>query len=81
VRRYQTNARSTETVGRVLVNACDQRLVVDGRVQNGCTGEVPGPAELSLSGVAARAVELIQVLARQLDVPLRSVHAAICGTV
>jgi uncharacterized OsmC-like protein len=80
VRRYQTNARSTETFGRVLVNARDQHLVVDGPVQNGCPGEAPTPAELFLSGVAACGVELIQVLAKQLDVPLRSVHAAIEAT-
>jgi uncharacterized OsmC-like protein len=80
VRRYRTNARSTETFGRVLVNARDQHLVVDGPVQNGCPGEAPTPAELFLSGVAACGVELIQVLAKQLDVPLRSVHAAIEAT-
>jgi uncharacterized OsmC-like protein len=55
----------------------DQHLIVDGPVQNGCPGEAPGPAELFLSGVAACGVELIQVLAKQLDVPLRSVRATI----
>jgi uncharacterized OsmC-like protein len=80
VRRYQTNARSTETFGRVLVSARDQHLIVDGPVQNGCPGEAITPAELFLSGVAACGVELIQVLAKQLDVPLRSVHAAIEAT-
>jgi uncharacterized OsmC-like protein len=80
VRRYQTQARSTETFGRVLVSARDQHLIVDGPVQNGCPGEAITPAELFLSGVAACAVELIGVLARQLEVPLRSVHAAIEAT-
>jgi len=80
VRRYQTNARSTETFGRVLVSARDQHLIVDGPVQNGCPGEAITPAELFLSGVAACGVELIEVLAKQLDVPLRSVSAAIAAT-
>jgi uncharacterized OsmC-like protein len=80
VRRYQTGARSTDTFGRVLISARDQHLIVDGPVQNGCPGEAITPAELFLSGVAACGVELIQVLAKQLDVPLRSVTAAIEAT-
>ncbi|MDQ6671636.1 MAG: OsmC family protein [Chloroflexota bacterium] len=80
VRRYQTRAQSTDTFGRVLVSARDQHLIVDGPVANGCPGEAITPAELFLSGVAACGVELIQVLARQLEVPLRSVRAAIEAT-
>jgi uncharacterized OsmC-like protein len=77
VRRYQTRAQSTDTFGRVLVSARDQHHIVDGPVQNGCPGEAITPAEMFLSGVAACGVELIQVLARQQSVPLRSVHADI----
>jgi uncharacterized OsmC-like protein len=80
VRRYKTSGRSTDTFGRVLISARDQHLIVDGPVQNGCPGEAITPAELFLSGVAACGVELIQVLAKQLDVPLRSVSAAIEAT-
>jgi uncharacterized OsmC-like protein len=80
MRRYQTQATSTETFGRVLVSARDQHLIVDGPVQNGCPGEAITPAELFLSGVAACGVELIQVLAKQQDIPLRSVSAAIEAT-
>jgi len=80
IRRYQTQGRSTDTFGRVLVSARDQHLIVDGPVQNGCPGEAITPAELFLSGVAACGVELIQVLARQQNVPLRSVSAAIEAT-
>ena len=79
-RRYQTRAASTDTFGRVLVSARDQHLIVDGPAQNGCPGEAITPAELFLSGVAACGVELIQVLARQQNVPLRSVHARIEAT-
>ena len=78
-RVYQARAHSTDTFGRVLVNARDQHLVVDGPVQNGCPGEAIGPGELFLSGVASCGVELIQVLAKQQNVPLRSVSATIEG--
>jgi uncharacterized OsmC-like protein len=77
IRRYQTRAQSTDTFGRVLVNARDQHLVVDGPAANGCPGEAITPAELFLSGVASCGVELIQVLAQQQQVPLRSVRVAI----
>jgi uncharacterized OsmC-like protein len=80
VRRYQTRARSTDTFGRVLVSARDQHHIVDGPVQNGCPGEAITPAEMFLSGVAACGVELIQVIAKQQDVPLRSISAAIEAT-
>ena len=80
VRTYQTSARSTETFGRVLVSARDQHVIVDGPVQNGCPGEAITPAEMFLSGVAACGVELIQVLAKQQNVGLRSVSAAIEAT-
>jgi uncharacterized OsmC-like protein len=79
-RRYQTAARSTDTFGRVLVSARDQHLIVDGPVSNGCPGEAIGPGELFLAGVASCGVELIQVLARQIDVPLSSVRATIEAT-
>jgi uncharacterized OsmC-like protein len=76
-RTYQTRAKSTDTFGRVLVSARDQHLIVDGPVQNGCPGEAIGPAELFLSGVAACGVELIHVLAKDANLPLRSVTASI----
>jgi uncharacterized OsmC-like protein len=63
-----------------LISARDQHLIADGPVQNGCPGEAITPAELFLSGVAACGVELIQVLAKQLDVPLRTVSASIEAT-
>ena len=80
VRRYQTRARSTDMFGRVLISARDQHLIVDGPVQNGCPGEAITPAELFQSGVAACGVELIQVLAKQQNVPLTSVRATIDAT-
>jgi uncharacterized OsmC-like protein len=80
MRRYKTAAKSTDTFGRVLVSARDQHVIVDGPVQNGCPGEAITPAEMFLSGVAACGVELIQVLAKQQNVALRSVSAEIEAT-
>ena len=76
---YLINATSTETFGRVLASARDQHLVVDGPAANGCPGEAMGPAELFLGGVASCGVELIQVLARQQNVPLTSIQCTIAG--
>src|SRR3989440_10359439 len=80
VREYEVRAVSTDTFGRVIGSARDHHFVVDGPGQNGCPGEAITPAELFLSGVAACGVELIQVLAKGLDVPLHGVTARIEAT-
>jgi uncharacterized OsmC-like protein len=77
--RYDVDARSTDVFGRVLCSTREHHFVIDGPVQNGCPGEEVTPAEAFLSGVAACAVELIQVFAREAGLPLRSVRAAIEG--
>src|ERR1700751_388585 len=77
VREYEARAVSTDTFGRVMGSARNHHFVVDGPVQNGCPGEAITPAEMFLSGIAACGVELIQVLAKQQNVSLRSVSAAI----
>lgn len=79
VRRYQAQARSTDTFGRVLCSARHQHFVVDGPVQNGCPGEAVTPAEVFLAGVASCGVELIQVIARDQGVALGGVMAEIEG--
>src|SRR3954468_12817407 len=79
VRRYTTQARSTETFGRVLCSARTQHFVVDGPLQNGCPGEAVSPAELFLGGVATCGVELVQVIAAEQKVPVRAVSATIEG--
>ncbi|MGH2514434.1 MAG: OsmC family protein [Ktedonobacterales bacterium] len=78
-RTYEVHARSTDVFGRVLCNARDQHIVVDGPVQNGCPGEAVTPAELFLSGVAACGVELVGVLARAQSMPLSAVRVDIRG--
>ncbi len=76
VRRYEVQARSTDTFGRVLCSSGSHHFVVDGPVQNGCPGEAVTPVELFLASIAACGVELIQVLARSQKAPLTGVHVA-----
>jgi uncharacterized OsmC-like protein len=78
---YLVRSKSTDTFGRVLLNARDQHLVVDGPAQNGCPGEAITPAELFLGGVASCAAELVQVLAKEKALPLSGVEAELTGTV
>jgi uncharacterized OsmC-like protein len=80
-RQYGVEARSTDVFGRVLCSTREQHFVVDGPVQNGCPGEATTPAELFLAGVAACGVELLQVLARDENVPLTDVHVDIRGEI
>jgi uncharacterized OsmC-like protein len=79
IRSYAVHARSTDTFGRVLCNARNQHLVVDGPAQNGCPGEAVGPAELFLAGIGACGVELMQVIAREQQLALRAVDVEIEG--
>lgn len=79
IREYEVRSTTTRTFGRVLVSCRDQHLVVDGPAQNGCPGEAPTPGELFLGGVAACAVELVDVLARERELALTDVHATIRG--
>jgi uncharacterized OsmC-like protein len=80
-RRYEVAAHSTSTFGRVLVSTREHHFVSDGPVHNGCPGEAVTPAELFLAGVASCAVELVQVLARDDDVPLTGVQTSIAGEI
>ena len=80
VREYIATSTSTNTFGRVMCNVRDHVFVVDGPTQNGCPGVAITPAELFLTGVGSCAVELIQVIAREQDMPLRAVKADVQGT-
>jgi uncharacterized OsmC-like protein len=79
--QYEVQARSTETFGRVLCRARNHHFVVDGPVQNGCPGEAITPAELFLTGVAACGVELVQVIAREQQLPLQAASVDISGII
>jgi uncharacterized OsmC-like protein len=80
-RRYAVGARSTDTFGRVLCDCRNHHFVVDGPVQNGCPGEEVTPAELFLAGIASCGVELVQVFAKDEDVPLQGVRVEIAGEI
>jgi uncharacterized OsmC-like protein len=79
MRRYEAQARSTDTFGRVMCSCREQHFVVDGPVWNGCPGEAVTPGELFMASVASCGVELVQVIAREEDVALDSVAVAIAG--
>ena len=81
IREYDARTRSTDIFGRVLVSVRDHHFIIDGPVQNGCPGEEITPAEAFLGAVASCGVELIQVLAKDDNVPLARVSAHIHGTV
>ena len=78
-RRYEVAARSTDVFGRVLWTCRDQHFVADGPVHNGCPGEAVTPAELFLAGVAACGVELLEVIAKNEEIPLESASVDIAG--
>lgn len=79
MRGYKLHARSTDTFGRVACNTRNHHFIVDGPVQNGCPGEAITPAELFLSGIAACGVELMQVIAKDQQLPLRAIEVDIEG--
>jgi uncharacterized OsmC-like protein len=79
IRQYAGTAASTETFGRVLCGARNHHFIVDGPEQNGCPGEEVTPAEIFLAGVACCGVELIQVLARSADIPVKAIDVRIQG--
>jgi uncharacterized OsmC-like protein len=76
---YEVQARSTATFGRVLCSCRHHHFVVDGPAANGCPGEALTPAEVFLSGVCACGVELMQVIAKEQDVPLQAAGLTVSG--
>ena len=78
-RHYAANARSTDTLGRVLCSARNHHFVIDGPVQAGFPGEAIGPGEVFLAGIASCGVELVQALARDDKLPLTRVEVDITG--
>ena len=80
-RHYAAQARSTDTLGRVLCSARHHHFVIDGPAQAGFPGEALGPGEAFLAGVAACGVELVQALARDDGLALSSVKVDITGVV
>ena len=79
IREYAAAARSTDTFGRVMCSMRNHYYVIDGPVANGCPGEEVTPAEAFLASVAACGAELVQVIARQQEIPLQTVSTTIRG--
>lgn len=79
LRQYEARAASTDVFGRVLCKVRNHHFVIDGPEQNGCPGEEVTPAEAFLSAVASCGVELIQVLAKAMAIPLQGVDVRIQG--
>jgi uncharacterized OsmC-like protein len=79
IRQYEVEAASTAVFGRVLTSARNHHFIVDGPVQNGCPGEEVTPAEIFLAGVACCGVELMQVLAKSQEIPLKTINVSISG--
>jgi uncharacterized OsmC-like protein len=75
-REYAVEAQSTDVFGRVMCRARDHFVVVDGPVHNGCPGVAAGPVELVLMGLAACAVELLQVIAGETKVTVGRIGAS-----
>ena len=79
IRRYEAQTKSSDVFGRVLCSVREHHFVIDGPVANGCPGEEVTPAEMFLASVASCGVELVQVIARQQDMPVPEVRASIRG--
>jgi uncharacterized OsmC-like protein len=80
VREYEIRADLTETFGRLICHSRHHHFVVDGPAHNGCPGEALTPPELFLTGVISCGVELVQVFARDKNLPLRSATGTIFAT-
>ncbi|HEV2906187.1 MAG TPA: OsmC family protein [Actinomycetota bacterium] len=77
VRRYAAEARSTDVLGRMQLQARHHHLTVDGPPWNAFPGEELMPGELFLGGVATCAVELLQMFSRDDAVSIGDVHVQI----
>jgi uncharacterized OsmC-like protein len=79
IRRYEAHTKSSDVFGRVLCNVREHHFMIDGPVANGCPGEEVTPAEMFLASVASCGIELVQVIAKQQDLPVPEVRASIRG--
>jgi uncharacterized OsmC-like protein len=80
IREYQIRAGLTDTFGRLICDSRQHHFIVDGPAQNGCPGEALTPPEIFLAGVITCGVELVQVFARDKNLPLRSATGIISAT-
>jgi uncharacterized OsmC-like protein len=81
LREFEVFARSTSTFGRIQCQARNHHFIVDGPAYNGCPGEALTPPEVFLSSIAACGVELVEVIAKETNVPFTRATAKITGKV
>ena len=77
VRSYTVEARSTDTFGRILCNARNHYVVIDGPHQNGCPNEAVLPSEQFLSSVAACGAGVAHVIAKAEGIDVGPVHCSV----
>jgi uncharacterized OsmC-like protein len=75
VRSYSSGTR-----GRALCNARNHHFVVDDYASNGGPGEELGAGEAFLSGITACAVNMLERLARESQMPLGWTDVTVEGT-
>ena len=80
-RHYEALATTSDTFGRVAATVRGHALVVDGPVRNGAPGEAPTPGELVLVAVASCAAEVLQVLARDSELPFETAAVTARGII
>jgi uncharacterized OsmC-like protein len=81
IRIVDISAKSTDVFGRVALTARNHHFIADGPVANGCPGEALTPPELLFTAVAACAVELIQVIAKENERIVGRIDVAVRGVV
>ena len=70
-RHFNVRSYSSGTQGRALVNVRNHHFVVDDYKFNGGPEEEVGAGEVFLSGIASCAVNMLERLARESQVPLK----------
>ncbi|MFN2555646.1 MAG: OsmC family protein [Nitriliruptorales bacterium] len=80
-RAYEAEARTTQTLGRMLWKARHHYAVSDGAANLGCPGEAILPGELFLAGIATCAIQLVEVFAQEEGLPLQGANVAVWGDI
>ena len=80
VRITKVRSYSSGTPGRALCNARNHHFVVDDYSYNGGPGEEIGAGEAFLSGISACAVNMLERLARESQMPLKCTDVTVEAT-
>ena len=80
VRITRVRSYSSGTPGRALCNARNHHFVVDDYAYNGGPGEEIGAGEAFLSGISGCAVNMVEKLARDSQMPLKWMDVTVEAT-